>query len=417
MISKETIEVIKSTVPVLQQRGEEITTRFYQMMFANHPELLNIFNHANQNRGRQQTALAHAVLAAAQNIERLEAILPAVVQIAHKHRSLGVKPDHYPIVGKHLLMAIKDVLGEAATEEIIQAWAQAYQAIADVFIQVEAEMYEASAKQSAGWEGFRVFKVVKKVKESDVITSFYMEPADSGDLASYEPGQYVSIKLDIPGQKNTHIRQYSLSDRPDTGYYRISVKREDGRGGQPDGIVSTYLHHSVQEGDLLPLSAPAGHFTLDNDSSRPIVLISGGVGLTPMIAMLNSLAKAPNGRQVTFIHAAINSQTHAMKEYVARLAEENEWLHSYVCYSQPTPEDRAHQSYDKDGFVDLNWLQQILPDPDRDFYLCGPVPMLRMVYRALADWGIAAEQIHYECFGPDIALAIENEAEREESVV
>ncbi|MEH7277109.1 globin domain-containing protein, partial [Neobacillus vireti] len=150
MLDKKTIDIIKSTVPVLEQHGEKITTRFYQLMFGNHPELLNIFNHANQKQGRQQKALAGTVYAAAQYIDNLEAILPVVKQIAHKHRSLGIKAEHYPIVGKHLLLAIKDVLGDAATDEIINAWAEAYGVIADAFIGVEAEMYDEAEKQLGG---------------------------------------------------------------------------------------------------------------------------------------------------------------------------------------------------------------------------------------------------------------------------
>ena len=141
-LSKKTIDIIKSTVPVLEVHGVTITSVFYKNMFTNHPELLNIFNHANQSQGRQQVALANMVYAAAQHIDRLEAVLPAVKQVAHKHRSLGVKPEHYPIVGEYLLGAIKEVLGEAATEEIIGAWAEAYGVIAQVFIDIEDDMYE-----------------------------------------------------------------------------------------------------------------------------------------------------------------------------------------------------------------------------------------------------------------------------------
>lgn len=161
-LDSKTIEIIKSTVPVLEVRGKEITSRFYQLMFTNHPELLNIFNHANQKLGRQQGALANAVYAAASHIEQLEDILPVVKQIGHKHRSLGVKAEHYPIVGKHLLLAMQDVLGDAATDEVIDAWAKAYQIIADVFIAVEEEMYQEAERQQGGWKGFRPFKVSKK---------------------------------------------------------------------------------------------------------------------------------------------------------------------------------------------------------------------------------------------------------------
>src|SRR6185437_2923778 len=176
MLSQETIKIIKSTVPVLEKHGKTITTVFYKNMFAAHPELLNVFNHANQSQGRQQTALANAVYAAAANIDNLGAIIPAVVQIAHKHKSLGITPEQYPIVGYHLLGAIKEVLGDAATPEIIGAWGEAYQVIADAFIGIEKEMYDKAEQMEGGWRTFKEFKIVDKIVESDVITSFYLKP-------------------------------------------------------------------------------------------------------------------------------------------------------------------------------------------------------------------------------------------------
>src|SRR4051794_40214843 len=176
MLNEKTIEIVKSTVPVLEKYGKDITTRFYELMFSKHPELLNIFNHANQSKGRQQTALANVVYAAAANIDNLGAIIPAVVQIAHKHRSLGIEAEHYPIVGYHLLGAIKEVLGDAATPEIIEAWGEAYGVIADAFIGIEKEMYDAAEDAEGGWRTFKDFTIVDKVPESDVITSFYLKP-------------------------------------------------------------------------------------------------------------------------------------------------------------------------------------------------------------------------------------------------
>jgi len=290
-----TIEIVKSTVPVLEKHGEQITKRFYELMFSNHPELLNVFNHAHQKQGRQPRALAAAVYAAARYIDQLDAILPVVRQIGHKHRSLGIKPEQYPIVGKHLLLAIKDVLGDAATDEVIAAWAEAYEVIADVFIQVEQELYDEAAAKRGGWRDFRRFVVAKKVKESDVITSFYLKSEDGEAISDYLPGQYVSVKMSIPGETYTHIRQYSLSDAPGKGYYRISVKREAATADKPAGIVSNYLHDHIQEGDVLELSAPAGDFTLDLAKETPVVFISGGVGITPLLSMANTLAiRQPN---------------------------------------------------------------------------------------------------------------------------
>lgn len=399
MLNAHTIEVIKSTVPVLEVHGTAITKRFYERLFAQHPELLNIFNHANQKQGRQQTALANAVYAAAAHIDRLGEIIPVVKQIAHKHRGLGVKPEHYPIVGENLLAAIKDVLGDAATDEILQAWAEAYGVIADAFIGVEAEMYDRTEHQPGGWADFRDFRVDRKVRESDVITSFYLVPADGGELASFEPGQYISLKMTIPGERYTHIRQYSLSDAPGKPYYRISVKREDACADRPAGKVSVYLHEQVQEGDTLQLAAPGGDFALDASHGRPIVLLSGGVGLTPMMSMLNALAETKTDREVAFVHAARNGKVHAMKEQAERIAGDNPHFKAYWCYSQPTEQDIAAGAFDKQGLIDAAWLKEIAP-ANAVYYFCGPVPFMKAMYAALRANGVAEADIRYEFFGP-----------------
>ncbi|WP_025950606.1 NO-inducible flavohemoprotein [Geobacillus thermocatenulatus] len=394
-----TIEIVKSTVPVLETHGEQITKRFYELMFSNHPELLHIFNHANQKQGRQQRALAAAVYAAARYIDQLDAILPVVRQIGHKHRSLGIKPEQYPIVGKHLLLAIKDVLGDAATDEVITAWAEAYEAIASVFIQVEKELYDEAAAKHGGWRDFRRFVVVKKVKESGVITSFYLKPEDGKAISDYWPGQYVSVKLSIPGETYTHIRQYSLSDAPGKGYYRISVKREAATEDKPAGMVSNYLHDHVQEGDVLDLSAPAGDFTLDLSKTTPVVFISGGVGITPLLSMAHTLAIRQPARPATFLHAALNGRVHAFDEELQMLAERPSFSY-HICYESPSDEDRRHPHFGKEGRIDLAWMQSVIPTKDADFYFCGPVPFMKTVYRALKQWGVSEEHIHYEFFGP-----------------
>lgn len=404
MLSAATIDIIKSTVPVLEKHGNDITKRFYELLFANHPELLNVFNHANQKQGRQQAALASAVYAAAQYIDNLEAIIPVVKRIGHKHRSLGIKPEHYPIVGRNLLAAIKDVLGDAATDDIMQAWAEAYGVIADAFISVEAEMYDQAEGQPGGWAGYRAFRVERKVKESEAITSFYLVPADGKAIAPYLPGQYVSVKVEIPGEPNTHIRQYSLSDAPGKPYYRISVKREDDIPDRPAGKVSVYLHEQVGEGDTLLLSAPAGDFVLDSSDPRPLVLISGGVGLTPMFSMLRYTAETNPNRPVKFVHAARSGDVHAMKEQVEELARNNSGIGVYWCYEKPTERDRQCSAFDKEGYIDLPWLREIVGTTDASFYFCGPVPFMKAVNHALKEWGVAASDIHYEFFGPSGSL-------------
>ncbi len=402
MLDQKTIDIIKSTVPVLEEHGEQITTVFYKRMFENHPELLNIFNHANQKQGKQQRALAGTVYAAAKYIDNLEMILPVVNQIAHKHRSLGILPEHYPIVGKYLLLGIKEVLGDAATDEIIHAWTEAYGVIADAFISVEAEMYDEAASQNGGWKGFRPFIVANRVEESEVITSFYLKPVDGKALASFKPGQYISIKLEIEGEEFTHIRQYSLSDAPGKDYYRISVKKEAGIE-TPDGKVSNYLHNSVEEGEVLQISAPAGDFFLDTERDTPVVLLSGGVGLTPMVSMLNTVAELNPEKEVTFIHAALNGKVHALKEEVAATAAKAK-VNSVVFYDQPTEEDRQSNSFDVEGYITKKWLKENVDLDQADFYFCGPVPFMKAVNSSLKALGVTEDRIHFEFFGPMASL-------------
>src|SRR5699024_8135723 len=174
---------------------------------------------------KQQQALDNLVYEAAKNIDQLENVLDEVKLVAHKHRGLGVKPEHYPIVGKYLLLAIKEVLGDDATNDIMSAWEEAYCVIAQVFIDIEKEMYEEAAEQPGGWDGFKDFVVVDKVKESDVITSFYLKPYDNNVLAEYETGQYLTIRVNIHNEECTQMRHYTIS--PETGpeNYLISVNR------------------------------------------------------------------------------------------------------------------------------------------------------------------------------------------------
>jgi nitric oxide dioxygenase len=406
MLSNKTIEIIKSTVPVLEAKGTEITTVFYQNLFNNHPELLNIFNHANQKRGRQQTALANAVLAAATYIDRLETIVPVVKQIAHKHRSLGVKPEHYPIVGEHLLGAIKQVLGEGATNEIIDAWADAYGLIAQVFIDIEKEMYEAAALKAGGWSEFKEFKVIDKIKESDVITSFYLVPTDNSVVPTFESGQYITIRIQIPGEEYLLNRQYSLSAAPGKKYFRISVKKE-AEGQVPDGKVSNYLHDHVNRGDRVEVTAPAGDFILNLKEESSLVFISGGVGITPFMSMVNSIAEQQPNREVEFINASRNGKLQPFNEELKALKEKlTNYQLSYV-YENPSEEDKKDAHFKKQGYIDADWLKDKVKSNNKDYYVCGPVPFLKAIVSSLKQLGVEDSHIHYEFFGPSMNLETE----------
>ena len=403
MLSNQTIAIIKSTVPALEEKGLDITKLFYKNLFIDYPELLNIFNQANQKKGRQQTALANTVLAAARHIDRLEAILPAVRQIAEKHRSLGVLPEHYPIVGEYLLKAIKSVLGEAATDEILGAWGEAYGVIADAFIQTEKDLYQKAEHKAGGWAGFKRFVVDAKVKESEIITSFYLKPEDGSVLPEFLPGQYVTIRMAVPGEEFLINRQYSLSAASGKETYRISVKKEK-MPDTPEGRASNYLHNSVLPGSIVEMSVPAGTFVLE-PGNRPAAFISGGVGITPLMAMLETIQKETPEREVTLVHSVRNGAVQPFRDEVKSYRSNMPNCQLAFVYSQPSETDLKDEDFRKQGYADIDLFRDLGIKPGMDVYVCGPVPFLNAVLPALKELGIQADDIHYEFFGPAVAMA------------
>ena len=270
--------LIKNTVPVLREHGVDLTTHFYKRMLGNNAELKQIFNRGHQEAGKQQHALATAVLAYAENPSILK---NALIHIANKHVSLNIRAEHYPIVGSHLLASIREVMGSAATDELIDAWGVAYQQLAQLLIDMEFGIYKHQITEHA-WTGWRGFKIVKKVPESDQITSFYLQPIDGGKLPQFYPGQYISIRIYVPEWNLMQPRQYTLSDSPGKDTLRISVKREEGNNNSLAGKVSNNLHKNYKVGDIIDVSAPAGEFYLNEEGNEPVVLISAGVGITPI---------------------------------------------------------------------------------------------------------------------------------------
>ncbi|HKX33484.1 MAG TPA: NO-inducible flavohemoprotein [Blastocatellia bacterium] len=400
MLDQKTVGIVKASAPLLAERGLEVTMRMYDLMFSDNPEVLPLFNRANQTPEGQPLALARSIYAYATQIENLEALAGAVELIANKHASLGVKPEHYAIVGKHLIQALKDVL--KIDEEQVAAWGEAYWFLANILIDGERKLYDQAAGQDGGWADYRTFVLDRKVAESSVIASFYLKPGDGKKIAPFKPGQYVTAKFEFPGGQIV-TRNYSLSDSPNGEYYRISVKKERRPAGiihQPDGLVSCYLHDYYQPGMEVQLRAPMGNFVLNHNTHRPVALLSGGVGLTPMISMLNTIARQHPQLETWFIHGALNRRTHAMGDHVRALAAAHSNIHAYVCYSEPGAEDLAEKVCDRTGLITAEWLEQILPHRDCDFYFCGPRPFMQLVHRILKEWKVPPAQIHYEFFGP-----------------
>lgn len=389
----QTIAIVKSTVPALKAHGEAITSHFYKIMFEGHPQVKAFFNEAHQAAGTQARALAGAVIAYGAHIDRLDEIAGALPRIIQKHAALGVLPEHYPIVGHYLLRAVKEVLGDAATDEVIAAWGEAYGSLAGLLIAAEEAVYSANAAQIGGWRGTREFRVARREDESEVITSFYLEPVDGGALLAFSPGQYLTLVLEIDGQPVR--RNYSLSDAPGKPWYRISVKKEEG------GRASNWLHEAAVVGTQLQVQAPCGDFVLQptGEQARPLVLVTGGVGITPAMSMLESVAHT--GRPVHFVHAARHGGAHAFRARVDALAQRHANVKPLYVYDTPRDTDTPHAT----GFVTRELLAGLLPeDRDVDLYFLGPKPFMKAVYANGLALGVPKQQLRYEFFGPLEAL-------------
>lgn len=387
-LSEQQTQLIKASIPALAEHGELLTRHFYQIMFRDYPQVRTLFNQTHQSDGAQQRALAGAILAYARQIGQPEALNGTIDLIVNKHVSLNILPEHYPIVGASLLQAMAEVLGDALTPELAESWEAAYWQLANLLIEREEAIYRTRESQPGGWRGLRAFRVVRKQPESEVITSFYLEPVDGDSVVDFTPGQYIGLDVTVDGEPMR--RNYSLSDAPNGRHYRISVKREQW------GRVSGYLHDSVAVGDTLDLYAPSGSFTL-RDGNHPIVLLTGGVGITPAIAMLNALAGT--GRPVRFVHAATKQRHHAFRDHVDRLSQSHD--HIERCYLY----DQADQGDDADvyGYVNAEVLSQHLL-PDSEVYFLGPVPFMREMQRLLKEIGVPQQRRHFEFFGPTQVL-------------
>lgn len=388
---------ITATVPVLRENGVLLTKHFYQRLFTHHPELKNLFNMGNQRSGKQQTALAMAVLAYAENIANPSVLASAVNHIGHKHVSLNISAQQYALVGMHLIESIKEVLGEAATPEIIDAWSTAYQQLAQMMSGHEADLYKKQGDQAHGWNGWRLFTIGKKVVESVEVISFHLYPADGGKVPSHVPGQYISLQLFLPELNLTQIRQYSISSAPNGLYYRISVKREKGKDISTDGLISNHLHDFVNKGDKVMITPPAGAFVLPSNINVPIMLLSGGVGLTPLFSMLKNLLDRNHEHPITWLHGCKNRLSHVFKDDIDQMRQHISF-EKHIFYNESTEDDQKEGIID--GYVDINKIPSLTFYPNAHYYVCGPPIFIQKQYRDLIAKGINASQIFFEEFGP-----------------
>jgi nitric oxide dioxygenase len=388
-LTNETKEIIKATVSIIEKNEAELTKRIYPLLFTRNPTMKIFFNREHLRKGTQPRAFIGSIIEYAKNIDNLDAIKPLINDIAEKHAALNIKPVQYSIVNTCLLEVFGKALGTRGTHVVKRAWKDAIENLANIIIEAETRKYEETLAKEGGWKGFKKFTITNKENESAMITSFYLEPTDGKTIVIGRAGQYINMMLDVP-ERGTVFRNYSLSSSPNGNYYRISVKREE------NGLVSNYLHDMLSEGDKIKLSPPYGSLYL-KETDKPAVLISGGVGITPMISILQDAVKQQLTRQIYFIHGTRNRNVHAFKEDVVALTADHDNVNHHFFYSR----NPVKSADTEPGRITMNSVKDIAShQKDAEFYLCGPAQMMKDLYRELINWGVNQNNIVYEYFGP-----------------
>lgn len=393
LLSTRSEAVVKATAGVVAENAEQITACFYPRMFGEHPDLLRVFNQGNQATGEQSRALAASVVAyAVQLIDPDAPSFQHVMQrIAHKHISLGIRPEQYTIVGHHLLAAVGEVLGDAVTPEIASAWDEVYWLFATQLIAEEARLYQQAGVDSS--RPLRPYRVVRRIEETLGVVSLVLEPADGGALPDISPGQYVSVFVDLP-DGGRQPRQYTVSSSSLGTRLQITISRLKGIGGAPDGQVSSFLHDKTVVGDLLDVSAPAGDFVVQS-SEDPLLLATAGAGITTVLPIVELIARTQPNRKVIVAHADRTAQDHALRDTVLHAGRQIDDFSSYTWYETVDATDTRSTQ----GLMDLS---EVPLGDNVQVFMCGPLPFMRHVRSSLLDRGIPADRIRYEVFGPDL---------------
>ncbi|MBW4718564.1 globin domain-containing protein [Saccharothrix obliqua] len=401
MLAPESVRIVRATAATVVRHGEEITGRFYDRMFTAHPELLDLFNRGNQASGAQRQALAVSVAAVAAHFAGLKPVpLKAVVgRIAHKHASVGISPSQYVVVGRHLTAAIGEVLGEAATPDVLAAWDEVYWLFACLLVAEEARLYQVAGSDFG--RPFHPHEVVAVDRDTEHVRTFHLRPV-TGSGNPHRPGQYVSVAVELPGV-GRQIRQYTISGAPGEETLRITVKRHRAAEGRPAGMVSTYLHEHVRVGDRLAVSPPFGDVHLP-DGDGPLVLAGAGVGTTPIVAAVRHLARTGSTRPLTVVHADRSPAAHPLRADLFAAVAQLPAAELRLWYEAPAAIALPERTTAAPGLVEPD----VIPaDPGTRALLCGPLPFMREVRRSLLARGVPAANIQYEVFGPDAWLGDE----------
>lgn len=315
-----------------------------------------------------------------------------------------------------ILWIVGGILLQIAVYLCVGFWRhwQAYQALRNVAAEFDLHVNPEAAPQvtapASAWAGLRTFQVERKVTEdaAEQVCSFHLVPKDGKTLAPFLPGQFLTFTLEVPssvGGSQSVTRCYSLSDAPQHDSFRISVKRAPAPVGSsvPPGVSSNYFHDQVKVGSQLQVRAPAGHFYIDS-SDAPVVLIGGGIGITPMLSMLNWCLENQPGREVWLFYGVRDRAELVMQIHLEGLAVKHPNFHLHLCLSAPYTDDLAGTRSERVHFhhsrVDIALLRRLLPLKPYHYYICGPTPLLQSLVPALEDWGVPEGRIHFEAFGP-----------------
>ncbi|REF31370.1 globin domain-containing protein [Calidifontibacter indicus] len=391
MLQPDNAEIVKATAPVVIEHITEITKVFYPKMFANNPELLNVFNQANQAIGEQPVALASSIVAYAHHLlGDADFDFDAVIdRIANKHVALAIAPADYTVVGRNLLEAIGDVLGDAVTPEVACAWGEVYWLFAVDLISAEARIYQQIERTPDTM--LTDHEIVAIEDAGTDARTFRLAPVDGSEPPAHIPGHYVSVVVQLRDDYR-QPRQYTISSAPGTSTIDITVRRVTGADGAPDGAVSTYLFdRSV--GDVVKVSVPVGDIRVSH-GDRPLVMFSAGIGVTPMAAILSAARAQNSDRRLLHVHADADVAHHPLREQVAADIAALPNASGSVVYE-------LNEDGTQGGLVDVAALD--LPQ-DALYYLCGSVPFMQYVRSELIGRGVDAGDISYEIFGPDLWL-------------
>lgn len=387
MFSKETITEIKKLASAISVNGEIVKEVFIENLQKNAPELLHILYQILQKSGRSNISLIDAVYRATMQIEHIDRFVPSVMQVAHKHRSLGIQPEHYPIVGQYLIASIREALGEKATEEGITALQLAFNRIADIFIQVEKDLYQA-VELEGGWRLFKPFRIVKKELKNDGLVVLHIVPLDGKIVPVTETGKYVSVRIKIPGETYFLTHQYAVAEEKELSGYVLTMYPS--LNFHKNDRVTDFILDVAMEGDLLEISSPAGLFVLKK-TDNPIIFICEGIGAATLKHLVDSLENDIEN-SITFIQYAKNQEVAIYQE--ALQYKMNQFTHGkYEVYYQDSNTDGK-----------LSKLPIIVHQKNADIYLCGSKPFMDEIVVQLHEEDENKIQIHRTFFDSTMFL-------------